>query len=89
MALDRSPMIALVPRSRRAGAGSSHDWLRCTGKTQLAVYYAESQWRARSIDLLVWIDASSAASIMAGYVETARIITGTPLPGTAESVAAS
>ena len=89
MALDRSPMIALVPRSRRTGAGSAHDWLRCNGKTQLAVYYAESQWRARSIDLLVWIDASSTASIMAGYVEAARIITGTPLPGTAESVAVS
>src|SRR5580692_12601312 len=89
MALDRSPMIALVPRSRRVGAGSSHDWLRCTGKTQLAALYAESQWRARSIDLLVWIDASSPASILAGYVEAARGITGTRLPGTAESVAAS
>jgi tetratricopeptide (TPR) repeat protein len=89
MALDRSPMIALVPRARRVGAGSSHDWLRCTGKTQLAIFYAEAQWRARSIDLLVWIDASSAASILAGYVEAARLITGTPLPGLAESVAAS
>jgi tetratricopeptide (TPR) repeat protein len=89
MALDRSPIIALVPRSRRTGAGSSHDWLRCSGKTQQAVYYAESQWRARSIDLLVWIDASSTASILAGYVEAARIVTETRLPGTAESVAAS
>ena len=89
MALDRSPMIALVPRSRRVGAGSSHDWLRSTGKTQLAAFFAESQWRARSIDLLVWIDASSAASILSGYVEAARIITGTRLPGIAESVAAS
>jgi tetratricopeptide (TPR) repeat protein len=89
MALERSPMIALVPRSRRIGAGSSHDWLRCSGKTQLAAFFAESQWRARAIDLLVWIDASSAASILSGYVEAARIITGTTLPGVAESVAAS
>jgi tetratricopeptide (TPR) repeat protein len=89
MALDRSPIIALVPRSRRTGSGSSHDWLRCSGKSQLAVYYAESQWRARSIDLLVWIDASGTASILAGYVEAARIVTETRLPGTAESVAAS
>ena len=43
----------------------------------------------RSIDLLVWIDASSTASILSGYVEAARIITGTRLPGIAESVAAS
>jgi tetratricopeptide (TPR) repeat protein len=89
MALDRSPMIALVPRSRRLGAGSSHDWLRCSGKTQLAAYFAESQWRARTIDLLIWIDASNTASILSGYVEAARAITGTSLPGIAESVAAS
>ncbi len=89
MALDRSPMIALVPRSRRVGAGSSQDWLRSSGKTQLAAFFAESQWRARSIDLLIWIDASSAASILSGYVEAARVITGTRLPGIAESVAAS
>jgi tetratricopeptide (TPR) repeat protein len=89
MALDRSSMIALVPRSRRVGAGSPHDWLRCSGKTQQAAFFAESQWRARSIDLLVWIDASSTASILSGYVEAARLITGTRLPGIAESVAAS
>jgi tetratricopeptide (TPR) repeat protein len=89
MALERSPTIALVPRSRRVGAGSSHDWLRCSGKTQLAAFFAESLWRARSIDLLVWIDASSTSSILSGYVEAARVITGTHLPGIAESVAAS
>src|SRR5215469_519852 len=89
MALGRNPVIALAPRSRRFGAGSSHDWLRCSGKTQLAAYFAESQWQSRSIDLLVWIDASSTASILSGYVEAARLITGTRLPGIAESVAAS
>jgi tetratricopeptide (TPR) repeat protein len=89
MALERSPTIALVPRSRRVGAGSSHDWLRCSGKTQLAAFFAESHWRARTTDLLVWIDASSTASILSGYVEAARVITGTRLPGIAESVAAS
>jgi len=89
MALERSPTIALVPRSRRVGAGSSHDWLRCSGKTQQAAFFAESQWRTRSTDLLVWVDASSTASILSGYVEAARVLTGTRLPGNAESVAAS
>jgi tetratricopeptide (TPR) repeat protein len=89
MALDRNSAIALAPRSRRAGAGSSHDWQRCSGKTQLAAYFAETQWRSRSIDLLVWIDAGSTASILSGYIEAARLITGTRLPGVAESVAAS
>jgi hypothetical protein len=82
MALDRSRIIALVPRSRRTGAGSPHDWLRCSGKTQFAAFFAESQWRARSIDMLVWIDASSTASILAGYVEAASLITGSRLPAT-------
>ena len=89
MALERSAAVALAPRARRSGAGSSHDWLRCSGKTQLAVFHAESLWRARSVDLLVWIDASSAASILSGYVAAARAVTGIRMPGTAESVAAS
>lgn len=89
MALARSAAISLAPRAGRQGAGSSHDWLRCSGKTQLAVFHAESLWRARSIDLLVWIDASSAASILSGYVAAARAVTGIRMPGTAESVAAS
>jgi tetratricopeptide (TPR) repeat protein len=81
--------VALTPRSRRLGAGSSHDWLRCSGKTQLAAFYAESQWKARAVDLLVWIDGSSAASILSGYVAAAQALTGTRMPGIAESVTAS
>ena len=89
MALDRSPVVALTPRSRRLGAGSSHDWLRVTGKTQLAAYHAESQWHDHAIDLLIWIDASSTAAILSGYVAAARALTGTRTPGTAEAVSAS
>ena len=89
VALDRSPSVALTSRPRRPGAGTPQDWLRCSGKTQLAAFFAESQWRARSVDLLVWIDASSAAATLSGYVEAARVVTGTQLPGDAESVAAS
>ena len=89
MALERSAAVALAPRANRHGAGSGHDWLRCSGKTQLAVFHAESLWRARSIDLLVWIDASSATSILSGYVAAAGAVTGIRMPGTAEAVAAS
>jgi tetratricopeptide (TPR) repeat protein len=89
MVLERSAAVALAPLARRVGAGSSHDWLRCSGKTQLAAFHAESLWRARSVDLLVWIDASSAVSILSGYVAAARAVTGMRTPGTAESVAAS
>src|SRR5215469_1258028 len=89
LALERSAAVALTPRSRRLGAGSSHDWLRCSGKTQLAAFYAETQWRTRALDLLVWVDASSTASILSAYVSTVRALTGIRMPGIAESVAAS
>lgn len=38
---------------------------------------------------MIWIDASSTASILSGYVAAAQALTGTRVPGIAESVAAS
>lgn len=87
VALSRSPAVALTPRA--ATAGLPEDWLRCCGKTQVAAYVAESLWHSRSIDLLVWIDASSLVSVLAGYVEAATVLTEHRPPGKAESVAAS
>jgi len=89
VALERSAAIALTPRARRVGTGSSHDLLRCTGKTQLAVYQAESLWHARALDLLIWIDGSSRESILTGYVDAVRSLTGVQPQGTAESIAMS
>ncbi len=88
IALGRTGAIVLAPRARRVGAGSSQDWLRCSGKTQLAAFFAESQWRAGALDLLVWVDASSAASILADYVDAAAVVTGTRSACDAETVAA-
>jgi tetratricopeptide (TPR) repeat protein len=65
----------------RGGRGSC-------GKTQLAVLAAQSLWQTRQVDLLVWVDASSRASVLSGYVDAARAVMGTELLGTAESVAA-
>jgi tetratricopeptide (TPR) repeat protein len=65
------------------------DMLRCCGKTQLAAYFAESQWHAHTIDLLMWIDASSPAAVLNGYVDAASALVGRRLPGTAESIASS
>src|SRR5215469_15381878 len=89
LALSRSAVVALTPRARRAGATSANDLLRCTGKTQLAVQYAESQWQERAVDLLVWIDASTRESILLGYADAAAELTGTRPAGTKESAAAS
>jgi tetratricopeptide (TPR) repeat protein len=82
-------VVALTPRARRAEARSGNDLLRCTGKTQIAVHHAESQWQARAIDLLMWIDASTRESILLGYADAAAELTGTRPAGTPESAAAS
>jgi tetratricopeptide (TPR) repeat protein len=89
LATNRGDVIALTPRARRVGAGSSHELLRCTGKTQLAVYHAESLWQARAIDLLMWVDASSRGALLASYVDTVRALTGSQPQGAAESIATS
>jgi hypothetical protein len=42
------------------------------GKTQLAAGLARRVWRERSVDLLVWVPATSRDAIVAGYVEAAE-----------------
>lgn len=58
----------LVPA--RPGAGPL-DWLEPCGKTQLAVHYAETLWRAGDLDLLVWVPATSRPAVLAAYVAAA------------------
>jgi len=78
--------VVLVP-GHGAGPGS-RDWLGSCGKTQLAVFFAESLWRSREVDLLVWVPATSRASVLAGYAEAAEAALGTDPSGDAEAVAA-
>jgi tetratricopeptide (TPR) repeat protein len=85
--LQQSPVVALTPRSSRVSAGTSHDLLRCTGKTQLAAYYAETVWRTRAVDLLVWIDASSRESILSGYLAAAGTLAAVQPAGAADDSA--
>jgi tetratricopeptide (TPR) repeat protein len=78
--------VALVP-SRPDGTAAP-DWMRLSGKTQLAVATAEALWQARQIELLVWVTATSRASVLTTYVEAAAAIAGAAPAGTAELVAA-
>jgi tetratricopeptide (TPR) repeat protein len=57
------------------------------GKTQLAAFYAESLWRAGRVELLAWVDASSRAAILAGYLRAA-VAAGIESAGPAEEMAA-
>ena len=78
--------VVLVPGW--VGAKASRDWLWSCGKTQIAVSFAEWLWQSRGVDLLVWIVATSRASVLSCYVEAAARALGTELSGDAESVAA-
>jgi len=77
--------VVLEP-GRGAGAGS-RDWLGSCGKTQLAAFFAESLWRSREVDLLVWVPATSRASVLACYAEAAEAALGTDPSADAEAVA--
>jgi len=78
-------LVALTgPEVRR----QLYDWPGGTGKTQLAVYLAESVWRAREVDLLVWVTATGRASVLTGYAQAFADTTGSAPAGDAETAAA-
>ena len=91
-ALRAGVAVALVP-GRAAGPGpaarpAARDWLRSSGKTQLAAAFAESLWQSRGLDLLVWIQATSRASVLSGYAAATASVTGRDQASSCESVAA-
>ena len=83
-ALNPGAAVALVP----ARSASPQDWRGSCGKTQLAVAFAGSLWQSRGVDLLVWVVATSRASVLSGYVEAAVATMGVDPEGDAESIAA-
>jgi tetratricopeptide (TPR) repeat protein len=52
------------------------------------VAFAESLWRSRKLDLLVWIEATSRASVLSGYAVATAAATGRGQASSCESVAA-
>ena len=77
-------IILTGPEARR----HQYDWPGGTGKTQLAVYLAESLWRARQVDLLVWVPATSRAAVLASYAQAFADRAETARAGVAETAAA-
>jgi tetratricopeptide (TPR) repeat protein len=78
--------IALVPGSEFAEG--KQNWLGASGKTQIAVMLAETLWRSGTVDVVVWISATSRSAVLSGYVQAWVAATGIEPTGTAESVAA-
>ena len=95
-ALPPGAAVALVPDRAAApavGPGpaairAAQDWLRSSGKTQLAAAFAESLWQSGGVDLLVWIEATSRASVLSGYAAAMAAATGRDQASSCESVAA-
>jgi len=94
-ALPAGAAVALVPdraaqaaNSGPAAAPGTPDWLRSSGKSQLAAAFAESLWQSRGVDLLLWIDATSRASVLSGYAAAMAAATGRNQASSSESVAA-
>jgi tetratricopeptide (TPR) repeat protein len=77
--------VALVPGS--AFAEGPQNWLGACGKTQIAAIIAESLWRSAAIDGLIWINATSRASVLSTFVQASVAATGIEPTGTAESIA--
>jgi hypothetical protein len=44
------------------------------GKTQVAAGIARAMWDARELDAMIWVTASSRATIVSGYAEAARVM---------------
>ena len=92
-ALPAGAAVALVPAraagfSGAAAAADVQDWLRSSGKTQLAAAFAESLWQSGGMDLLVWIEATSRAAVLSGYAAAMAAATGRDQASSCESVAA-
>jgi len=85
-ALAPGSTLALVPGS--VFAEGKQNWLGACGKTQIAVMLAETLWRAAAVDILIWVPATSRATVLSAYVQAWAAATGREPTGTAESVAA-
>ncbi len=95
-ALPAGAAVALVPDQAAGSAAfpgpvaapDARDWLRSSGKSQLAAAFAESLWQSGGVDLLVWIEATSRASVLSGYAAATAAVTGRDQASSCESVAA-
>jgi len=61
-------------------------WRDSSGKTQLAVASARSLWQDGAVELVIWVTATSPASVLSCYAEAAAAL-GVQLAGDAETVA--
>ena len=59
-----------------------------TGKTQLAVEFAHAMWNGRLVEVLVWVTATNAESVLTGFAQAANMIDAGPAGESTEAAAA-
>ncbi len=59
-----------------------------TGKTQLAVEFAHVMWNTRAVEILVWVTAASAESLIVGFAQAANTVDASQPDEDAEAAAA-
>ena len=67
--------------------GGGRDWRESCGKTQLAVAMAQSLWQSGAVDLVIWLTATTRASVLSGYAAAAAAV-GSQFTGNADAVTA-
>jgi tetratricopeptide (TPR) repeat protein len=67
--------------------GGGRDWRESCGKTQLAASVAQGLWHAGAVDLVIWLTATTRASVLSGYA-TAAAAVGSQFSGNADAVTA-
>jgi tetratricopeptide (TPR) repeat protein len=73
--------------TERVAAGA-REWPDSCGKTQLAIWQATALRDRGAVDIVLWVSATSRASVLSGYAEAATAL-GLQASGDAEAVAAS
>ncbi len=59
-----------------------------TGKTQLAVEFAHAMWNDQVVDILVWVTATNAESVITGFAQAANTVDASSPSEGAETAAA-
>jgi tetratricopeptide (TPR) repeat protein len=79
------PLRADAPATTERVAGA-REWPDSCGKTQLAIFLATSLRQSSTVELVIWVAATSRASVLSAYKETAAAL-DLRASGDAEAVA--
>jgi tetratricopeptide (TPR) repeat protein len=78
---------SLAPATTERVATGAREWPDSCGKTQLAIHLATSLRDAGEVDVVIWVPATSRASVLSAYVEAAAAL-GLQATGDADALAA-